>query len=299
MAVNDVSLAELGQVALKEATLAVPAFKAFSTTFRTDLVKFDTAMIPIYSAGSTSSAWNDSTNNYNTANTNLIWRSAILNNHFKVSTDIRDYQNGKVDPMQSIEVMTRKVVRDALADVFGLVTGALLTASNSTAFPNNAASIGFTGLVATFNDTSVNTLASTADTQNWDTNRFLMLNNSYYSQLRKTLYNYNNFGQTDIVKSGTIGNAIGFQTLQVMNLPSNGENLVGVAGDKSCLGVVISTIKPDSDTVEYETATDPDSGLTIGVRKHYDLSLGRMLVSVELLTAKAIGTAMISRLVSA
>jgi len=291
MANNDVSLVELGQIALKEATLALPAFQSFSTTFRTGLQKMDTALVPIYSAGASSSAWNDSTNNYNTANANLTFKSAVLNNHFKQSTAVRDYQSGKVDPAQSIQVMTRKVVRDALADALSLVTLA------------NCGAAGFTGLVATFNDSSVNTLATAADTANWDSNRFLLLNNSYYGKLRTVLANYNLTGNTSIYQTGTIGQALGFSTVQIMNLPSNGENLVGVAGDKSCLGLVIGTIDPGTNgaegIIEYETATDPESGLTIGIRKHYDYNLGQQLITVELLTAKTLGTSMISRLVSA
>ncbi len=123
--------------------------------------------------------------------------------------------------------------------------------------------------------------------------RFMLLNSDFTESLsRDTILVANAGSPSDAVRTGMIGMVEGFETVEYAFLPTNGENLVGIAGLAE--GLVIATRLPTMPKEQvlgglFETITEPNTGLSIQLRQWYDFRLGKEFRTYTLMFGCAVG----------
>ena len=90
------------------------------------------------------------------------------------------------------------------------------------------------------------------------------------------------FGSADLVQKGIIPSLYGFSpVVQYVNVPSNSQNLVGIAGHKSAIALAARCPATPANYVgEISNVTDPDSGLTIQLRRWYSADIGKYFLAM-------------------
>lgn len=168
----------------------------------------------------------------------------------------------------------------------------------------NFGSAAFTGAASTFDIDDVYDIKDAMDDADVpEDNRSLVLSNAYATALLKdnTITNNPNAGDMPL-RSGSLGRLAGFDIFTSNVVPDNSQNLVGFACHPSAFTVAMRYLAPQSGNT-YERAepmTDPESGITMGVRQWYDNSTGQKIRVYECVIASAIGHAAgLKRLVSA
>ena len=90
------------------------------------------------------------------------------------------------------------------------------------------------------------------------------------------------FKDNGVLAEGRVMRALGFDFYELNNLFS-GASVMGFACHPNAVAVAMRYLQPQ-DPSAYESAyavTDPESGLTFGVRKHYDPNTGSRFLSME------------------
>lgn len=128
-----------------------------------------------------------------------------------------------------------------------------------------------------------------------DQDRFMVLHPSWYGNLNlDTLIVSNQVNPSSTaVESGKLSAVQGFNISRYSALPSNSENLAGIAGVKDAL-VIASRVPviPSGDVMipgNIISATDERTGLTIQLRDWYDIKLGTQSRTITLMYGCAVG----------
>ena len=132
-----------------------------------------------------------------------------------------------------------------------------------------------TGLAANFDADDVvdiRTACSQADMP--EEMRALILGPTYVGNLLKdnAIQNNSAFGSSTPIRDGSIGRLVGFDVFESNLIPSNSENLVGLAAHPAGLAIAMRYLQPQAGNT-YSAAypvTDAATGITIGVREGYD-----------------------------
>jgi hypothetical protein len=186
-------------------------------------------------------------------------------------------------------VLAKKIFQD----IFSLVTSA-----------NYGAAV-FTGLSSTFDSDDVidiRTAVSAADMPL--ENRSLILDDAYVGALLKdaAIKSSDRFGSTTPIRDGSVGRIAGFDVFESTIIPSNSQNLVGIAAHPSGLAIAMRYLQPQAGNT-YSAAypvTDSKTGITIGVREGYDNLTGTKYKIWEAVYGYQVGIAAgIKRLISA
>lgn len=128
-----------------------------------------------------------------------------------------------------------------------------------------------------------------------DMGRFVCLNSDYDGALAKdttivaNLYNRN----ADTITTGLLPEIHGMSLSEYAALPTNGENLVGIAGNKEALLVASRTRKnPSADLPlpgTIEVITDARTGLSATLEQWYDFKLGKEYRNMVMMFGVAVG----------
>lgn len=184
------------------------------------------------------------------------------------------------------------VANDMMDDALALVTNA------------NFGAAAFTGAAGDFDADDVADLAQVLSTAKVPRNgRFLMLKPTYYSALAKdnAIQAAYAFGGSEAIRDNRVPRVHGMDIVEYTDIPSNSENLVGLCGAKQ--GIIIAARAPaiPADFAgEVRNITDPESGLTLQLRKWYSADDGVYRMSIAGMWGVAVGvSANIKRLVSA
>lgn len=129
-----------------------------------------------------------------------------------------------------------------------------------------------------------------------DMGRFICLNSDYAEGVgldNLILANPNTSNQ-GVISSGQMPNLIhGFAPSEYASLPTNNENLGGIAGNREA--VIMATRVPDQPNPtrtipgEIATVTEPNSGLAAQYRQYYDMKLAKDVESITLMYGFAAG----------
>lgn len=161
-------------------------------------------------------------------------------------------------------------------------------------FTNSNYSNKVTVTAAAFDSDDVADIAQTASGLYWPTmDRSLVLAPSYFTALTKdesvkAAYAY---GSADAIRSRKIPALAGFSPImEYAALPTNSENLYGVALTKSA-AVIAARVPavPANFPGEIQNVTDPDSGLTLQLRKWYSADDGKMYMSMAFMAGASVG----------
>lgn len=125
------------------------------------------------------------------------------------------------------------------------------------------------------------------------TGRSLILSSAYYANLAKdnaiqAAYAY---GGSEAIRENQVPRVHGFDVFEYTGtIPTNSENLGSIALHKSALLIASRRVVPPQAGTWYgnvQSATDPDSGLTVDVRTHYDGT--NQVLQTSLLYGVAVG----------
>lgn len=198
-----------------------------------------------------------------------------------------------LDPERVGRQKGAKLAGDVMADILSVVTAA------------NFGAAGSTGAATAFDFAEVNeTLGGACDAANWPSiMRGLVLKSAYFRNLVTDLGDTSKYGSSDPIMRGVLQGVAGFESIyNNQTIPSNAESLVGFACMPSAVIVGFSPIAPKDGgrIIEYDTMSDPDSGLTIEFRRWFDADLDIEKTVLECNYGYAVGEeAALKRIVSA
>lgn len=150
---------------------------------------------------------------------------------------------------------------DVVQSVLGNVTAA------------NFGSASFTGAASGFDSDDIADLAGVCSAANWGNMRSLILSVTYHTALLKdtSIKSALGYGGTEGIRTGRPPRINGFDIYESNFVPSNSENLVGMAAHPAGLLFVNAPIAPTPEVLQnlsqYEAVVDPATGATIEFRR--------------------------------
>ena len=150
---------------------------------------------------------------------------------------------------------------DVVQSVLGKVTAASFGAAS------------FTGAASGFDSDDIADLAGVCSTANWGNMRALILSVTYHTALLKDsgIKSALAYGGVEGVRDGRPPRINGFDIYEANFIPSNGENLVGMAANPAGLLFVNAPITPTPEVLQnlsqYEAVVDPATGATFEFRR--------------------------------
>ena len=236
---------------------------------------------------------------YETGDTTTTAKTVTLNKHIVMNFHMTDVEKGKSSAASSTMELQAVEAANAVARyVMGAATNGILAAVTNA----NFGAAGFTGAATNFDSDDVADIADAMDDDSVpESGRALILSNAYYTALRKDSSIKARYASgADTLQTGDVPNLSGFSVWRSNNIPANGENLVGLAAAPSAIAFASRTVEPQGNIEFYGVASDPETGLSLGFRRHYDDKLGIMWGSFESLYGWTVCQATgIQRIVSA
>jgi hypothetical protein len=273
-ALNDKLLA---QVALEAFTADLLPLSVFTTSYSNEVVRRGaTVEVPLI-ANLTATTFADS---YESTGGTMNNVSISVDKHQIVTVSLSDTEYSKSSVAEITKFATqqgRALAQAVLTSVFNLF---VTTAGSAAQF---AASV--TGASA-FTITNARTLRKAlSDDKVPLTDRSLILDSALYDSLlsQANLLDASQFGIRDTIAEARVPRLLGMNVYESIILPSNSITLKGMAVHPNAVAVAIRALEPQAPS-EYLAATvvtDPQTGLSLGMRRHYSPSSGRHFVSYE------------------
>lgn len=255
--------AEIAQEAIEANLTLNDELMLFSTELGTEgLIKGDKLKVPVYGS-TTAETFVKGSQNYSTSQAAaVVYKDVTLNQHFKSTFELDDFQASRADIMQLMRASKDAVVKQVLDYVYGLVT-----AANFTGTPV------YTGAASGFDSDIVVDYFKNAKANGYDLSKLMMiLNDDFGAALLKdpALKDASASLSGNTLREAEIGRLSKFSIGMSSVLPDNGESLAGFATDGSSLAVAISPVRvQENNTTFSEIVTDPVSGLTLNYREFY------------------------------
>lgn len=182
-------------------------------------------------------------------------------------------RNSVVDLNRVMELKIEKLAEDVLNDIFSIFTAT-----------NYGAAI-FTGAASGFDRDDLADIRGELSQLNWPASgRAIILETDYETALIKDLNQVGQIGTEGTLREGSTGRLLGFDRFEHPNMPTNGENLVGVALLPYAACVAFAPIEPAPEVrdqiSEYRKFTGK-SGLTLEYRAWGDPDSDRVKRTVE------------------
>ncbi|HEY3898934.1 MAG TPA: hypothetical protein VGM54_09995 [Chthoniobacter sp.] len=239
---------------------------SLSTVFRdVPLRGTDTVQVPFIPLQQTTSLDFDYDVGYEQGDGTLNTLPITINKRKYQPIAITSYQLARQPILELEEIIVKKVeqlAEDVIGDIFANVTHANYGAAAVIADPSSWDS-----------DTIGDTLRKAANDAMWPKmGRSLVVNTAVDGNLMtdtsfKAAYAY---GDNGVVQEGKLPRTFGFDYQECPVFPDNGEDLIGFAALRFALLTAFAPIAPTpavrSVMVDYRTATDEDSGLTLEYR---------------------------------
>jgi hypothetical protein len=133
-----------------------------------------------------------------------------------------------------------------------------------------------TGTAANFDINDVIDIRQACDVAYWpQTNRSLFIDASYDANLLKqtNITKALEFGGSEAIRQGRIPQLVGFNYFPTTLIPTNSQNLRGFAVTDNAILVAFSPVPPAgavANVVNYQSVTDPETGLTVEYRSWAD-----------------------------
>lgn len=91
------------------------------------------------------------------------------------------------------------------------------------------------------------------------------------------------FADNQVIQEGRVRRALGFDLYELNNLFTSGASVMGFACHPNAIAIAMRYLAPQSGNT-YEAAgpvTDPETGLTLGLRQFYDNATGTRYIAME------------------
>lgn len=285
-----VNLAQIAQQTLDTLLAKLIPVQAFTTDFSSDVAVQGESVTTRVATAYTVQDFSSTTT---AADSTATAKTVSLSNYKGVRIEFSDSEWSK----SSVNLFNVFMNPVAHATANALMDTALALVTDA-----NYGTAAFTGDAAAFDWDDVADISKTLSEANVpNDDRCLILSPSYYAALAKDIKNADVWGNAQVIQGMMIPRVAGFNTYEYNDIPSNSENLVGVAGAKQ--GILIAArvpAIPDNFPGEIEQATDPDSGITMQVRRWYSADDRVWRMEAGLIYGAAVGVAgNLKRLVSA
>jgi hypothetical protein len=287
-----VNLAVVAQRTLDTLLLRFPRASAFSTDFSSDIANVGES---VTTRVASQPAVQDFAATTDAAAVTTTARTVTLANYSGVRVGFTDMEWSK----SSINLNDIFIGPVANTVIKAIMDGVLARVTNA-----NFGAAAFTGAASTFDADDVVDLATALDVDNVPLNpRSLVILPAYYGALAKdnAIQSAFAYGDDGAIKRNLFPMVHGFEVIGYNGIPNNSENLVGFAsGPQGLLIAARVPAIPDRFPGEIESATDPESGLTIQVRKWYSPYDRRHYMEAGVIHGSQIGvTGNLKRIVSA
>ena len=282
-------------VALRESLLPI---NAFSTVFNSvPLQGTDKISVPFYPLAT--DATSDFNGTYAFNDTNAINSREITVNKRKYQALSFTSSELARQPYFNAEqfgfLKGRKLAEDILRDILSVVT------------LSNFGSPILTSAASAFDSDDLISMKTTLDQAKWaKSSRTLIIDNAYEGALLKDagIKNAAAVGTASAIQNGRLPQIAGFDVVGTNLIPGNSQNLVGMVALPEAILVAFSPIKPSPGVLNtltaYETAVDPETGLTIEYRSWADPDTDTEKQVLEVNYGFALGhAAALKRIVSA
>ena len=282
-------------VALREALLPI---NAFSTVYNSvPLQGTDKIAVPFFPLATDATV--DFNGTYAFSDTNAINSREITVNKRKYQalsfTSSELARQPYFNPEQLGFLKGRKLAEDIIKDILSVVTTA-----------NYGAPV-LTSAASAFDSDDVITIKTALDQAKWaKSSRTMILDNAYEGALLKDagIKNAAAVGTASAIQNGLLPSIAGFNVIGTNLIPGNSQNLVGMVALPEAILVAFSPVTPSSGVraslTNYETVTDPETGLTIEYRSWGDPDTDTEKSVIEVNYGFALGhAAALKRIVSA
>lgn len=256
-----VNLAVIAQKTLKTLMVEMLPVRAFTTLFSDQVANVGES---VTTRVATQPSIQDFTSAPSAANVTTTAKTITLNNYKGVRIGFTDMEVSKasIDLTNVFVNPIANTICNAVMDsVFALVTNA------------NYSTAGTISTSSNFDADDVADAAQVLSTANVPkVGRFMILAPTYFAALAKdsAIQASYAYGGSEAIRENRIPRVHGFDIYEYNDIPSNSENLVGCYGSPEGLLVAARVpAVPANFPGEVETATDPDTGLTVQVRRWY------------------------------
>jgi hypothetical protein len=273
-ALNDKLIA---QAALESFTADLEPLSIFTTSYSNEVVRRGASVEVPLIANLTATTFD---NSYEVDGGTMNKVTISVDTHKIVTVSLSDTEYSKSSVAEITKFATqqgRALAQSVLTSFYNLF---VTTASSAAQY-----SATLTGLSA-FTITNARSLRKAlSDEKVPQTDRALILNTSLYDSLlgQSGLLDAGAFGSRDAIAEGRVPRVLGMAVYESMILPANGISLSGLAVHPNAAAIAVRALEPQAPS-EYLAATvvnDPQSGLTLGYRRHYNPSSGKHFVSFE------------------
>jgi hypothetical protein len=265
------------QLALEQFVKTLAPLNVFSTSYSSDAAARGASVEVPLVANLTATNFADS---YESDGGVLDAIRVNIDKHKLVTVRVSDTEFSKssnADVQQFAYQQGRALAQAVIEDIF---SSFVTTAGSAAQF-----SASVTGLT-TLTLANVRTLrkAMSADKVPLE-QRSLILDTDLYDGLlaQNNLSDASQFGARDAIVDARVPRVYGMNVFEMTSLPANGICFKGVAVHPNALAVAVRALpaQAPSEYLAATTVTDPETGLSIGYRRHYSPATGRHFVSFE------------------
>lgn len=236
----------------------------------------ETVKVPVYPAVTASTTKNDYEN---TTGVTITSVDVTLDKYQKHTGYLDDFEDNKlqIDTWGGqINESVKAVLKAVFQDMWTLMVAANFT---ETASYTGAGSAFDTDDVALYRR-DLNKMGVKASPRNF------LMTSDYSTGLVQdgALKDLSASGNVEALREGTVSRVAGLNILEADLITDNSENVVGWAGSPNSIGVAIRPLMPQSGAEkvqDFRTFTEPQTGLTMGLRIHYSAATGRKFYTVE------------------
>jgi hypothetical protein len=273
-ALNDKLIA---QAALESFTADLEPLSIFTTSYSNEVVRRGASVEVPLIANLTATTFADS---YEADNGTMNKVTINVDTHRIVTVSLSDTEYSKSSAAEITKFATqqgRALAQSVLTSFYNLF---VTTAGSAAQF-----SATLTNLSA-FTITNARALRKAlSDEKAPLTDRALILNTTLYDSLlsQSGLLDASAFGSRDVISEGRVPRILGMNAYESLILPTNSISLAAMAVHPNAAAIAVRALEPQAPS-EYLAATvvnDPQSGLTLGYRRHYNPSSGKHYVSFE------------------
>ena len=290
----------LADITLEALMIKLDESKVFALGVETDVLLNDSVKVLVERYTKDASAWNISSNNYQTQDDDSTTGVDItLDQKIKKTAFVGEDDFAKIDISKKLRGLGHACAYQMLLTQYNTLIAASYTNTEEVV----GAASGFT-----WDD--VIDLSVVADDAEFNETRYMVVANTYMANLQKDGILVTNKAANvspDLAQSRfeLIGdfNVIGSTVIKDITGTASTENLIGLITDGSAMGIALGTpaFTGSSDGgVEVATSIDPMTGIGIQLRRHYDRATGGWYLNAVILYGDAVvRTESLTRLVSA
>lgn len=263
---NGVNLTRISQLTLDALQTEGIPLSAFTTDFSADALPQGETITTRFVTVPTTQNFNSSKATGNSATTA---RSITLNQYRGVSIGFKDTELTYSDVelgSKFVKPAISAIVDEMIAYVLGFVTDA-----------NGFGTLDLVSTAGNFDDDDVADLAQTLSTAKVPkAGRSLILKPTYFASLAKTgaIKDASSYASAEPIRENRIPRLHGFDVIEYNGtIPTNSENMQGIAVHPQALCIAARTIPEPPPGTWYGkvmSIVEPNSGIPIQIREHYD-----------------------------